>query len=239
THDALRAAHVVDISARGGRQDDRRSVRLIGDKHVGAQGPVVVHGVAGCVYTQGHGIAEAEGLVYAKFIDRADDLLLHVPNLLRDYALRGIHWQIVDEGGLYHGRRQDGRQAQTGNVVRQRLGIAIVDHRLRGDEPAVKNEVVTDRPAAVERFLELRAQVAQLSAPTVADIVVLEAVTRRIRYLEILELLAVIGGVELIEAGIRTDRAVGKDIRKVGDPLIVVVQCSSPEHDRAVVESML
>ena len=154
THDALGAGHLVEISTSVARQNDRLGVGLISDQYVGAQRPVIVHRVVVYINTKGQIIAVAEVLDHAELIADAHELLLHEPDLLRDDALTGIHYLTSCKGGLDSGRRQWGRQSQRVNVGRQRLGVTVVDHRVRIQVPAVKYEAVADRPAVAECLVQ-------------------------------------------------------------------------------------
>src|SRR6202021_2915410 len=81
-------------------------------------------------------------------------------------------------------------------------------------------------------------EIVQGGATAIADIVVFKTAGGT-RYQEILQLLAVIRVVQLIETGIRLRVAVDNLIRKIGDPLIFVLQHPVIKHDRAIVQIML
>src|SRR6185437_2211149 len=106
------------------------------------------------------------------FIDGARELLLHQPGLQQHGALTGIHSLTVWKDRLYRPPGQCRRQGQARNVGPDRRGVAVVDHRVGVQVPAVKYEIVADGPAVAEGLLELGAKIAQVAATTVADVVV-------------------------------------------------------------------
>jgi hypothetical protein len=189
----------------------------------------VVVGVVGAIHARRQGVAEAQILRNAEFVREVHDLLADLPYLLGDDARVAGDRQTVGVVRVEGARRQSGRQGQRGKIGAQRRGVAVVHQRVGRDVAAIPQERVLGRPSVAEFDVEVRPEVVHRRAAAVADVVVAEAAARA-RDLEILELLAVVGVVQLIEAGIGLRLAVHDDVGEVGIPLVLVAQVAVPEH---------
>ena len=192
----------------------------------------------GHIQTHGQCITVEDFLGHAEFIGDIRELLADLPYLLGDHA------RVERDGPAIEVMRLDGADVNAAGSVKscdeapEGLGIAVVHQRIRGDPAAIEQEGVGDPPAVAELEVEVRPKVIQCGAAAVADIVIPEGAARA-RNLEVLHLLAVVGVVQLVEAGIRLSLAVHYDIGEVGIPLILVAQVAIPEHHRAAIQIVL